>query len=605
MAKSIYRGVFDAEKSYPIYSIVNSSEAKDSAMMISVQDVPVGSDITDANYWITYNVANVNMLGASGGMTPEEVQEMIETYVGLIEDLDFEADDIVDAINFLAENIVQADWNEDDTESMAFIKNKPTIPVQANADWNENDSAEASYIENKPFDIETEYEYTVYADMSEPTPVEADKLGYFDVLSQNIGHTVYAGVVPVGSETEIPTFNVGDKLKIEYDGVVYEDTITVVTNGFPTETENMAKISGTFEQPLFVGIFPMGGWVVLIIDDTLPTTAGSTIDVSDYLLTGKTKLGASKVKLGNGLYVDENDSISARITNSEMDSQNNANGNVLTADGNGGADWLPPTRITVDSAMSSTSENPVQNKVIASAISPLVFIPPDETPVNYTFTTEPLIHSNATLAAFYTDGSTSKYIEIICEPDPNYPNDLNNIIFSLGRSQSDAPYGRNNVLALIENSPQVGRHYIRSVYVYNQNGTLSSSSENVSISTQAGTWGIFLYVGKLTKINMLVGDFSVIDTPIPCVGNGFTSTPYKMEAAPNFNYTINGSTPKSEWRILTDTVRTLTTDVNEVKNRVASNVPQSTETTTPTVAEFNALLTALKNAGLMTPDVTP
>jgi len=39
-----------------------------------------------------------------------------------------------------------------------------------------------------------------------------------------------------------------------------------------------------------------------------------------------------------------------------------------------------------------------------------------------------------------------------------------------------------------------------------------------------------------------------------------------------------------------------------LSERVAANVPQSVEASAPTVAEFNALLTALKTAGLMVAD---
>lgn len=46
---------------------------------------------------------------------------------------------------------VQADWNETDTDSKAYIKNKPTIPdAQVQADWNESDSSSMAYIQNKP-----------------------------------------------------------------------------------------------------------------------------------------------------------------------------------------------------------------------------------------------------------------------------------------------------------------------------------------------------------------------------------------------------------------------------------------------------------------------
>ena len=46
---------------------------------------------------------------------------------------------------------VQANWNETDTTSPAYIQNKPTIPaapVQSN--WNESDTTSLAYIQNKP-----------------------------------------------------------------------------------------------------------------------------------------------------------------------------------------------------------------------------------------------------------------------------------------------------------------------------------------------------------------------------------------------------------------------------------------------------------------------
>lgn len=48
---------------------------------------------------------------------------------------------------------VQSNWNETDTESPAFILNKPTIPTvpdQVQSDWNETDTADPAFILNKP-----------------------------------------------------------------------------------------------------------------------------------------------------------------------------------------------------------------------------------------------------------------------------------------------------------------------------------------------------------------------------------------------------------------------------------------------------------------------
>lgn len=50
-----------------------------------------------------------------------------------------------------AEVNVQANWNESDTNSDAYIQNKPTIPAaQVQSNWTEADSSDVSYIQNKP-----------------------------------------------------------------------------------------------------------------------------------------------------------------------------------------------------------------------------------------------------------------------------------------------------------------------------------------------------------------------------------------------------------------------------------------------------------------------
>lgn len=50
-----------------------------------------------------------------------------------------------------AEVNVQANWNESDTTSDAYIQNKPTIPAaQVQSNWNETDNTSPAYIQNKP-----------------------------------------------------------------------------------------------------------------------------------------------------------------------------------------------------------------------------------------------------------------------------------------------------------------------------------------------------------------------------------------------------------------------------------------------------------------------
>ena len=50
-----------------------------------------------------------------------------------------------------SESQVQADWNQNDSEAVDYIKNKPTIPsTQKQADWNQTTSTGPDYIKNKP-----------------------------------------------------------------------------------------------------------------------------------------------------------------------------------------------------------------------------------------------------------------------------------------------------------------------------------------------------------------------------------------------------------------------------------------------------------------------
>ena len=53
--------------------------------------------------------------------------------------------------DYIEEVTSQADWNQNDSEAVDYIKNKPTIPsAQVQADWSQTTSTESDYIKNKP-----------------------------------------------------------------------------------------------------------------------------------------------------------------------------------------------------------------------------------------------------------------------------------------------------------------------------------------------------------------------------------------------------------------------------------------------------------------------
>ena len=80
------------------------------------------------------------------GYTTDEIDEMFAN---------------IDLSNYATkEDVAQADWNETNTESPAYIKNKPAISadgtVVAQSDWAINDESSAAFIKNKPFGDTTE-----------------------------------------------------------------------------------------------------------------------------------------------------------------------------------------------------------------------------------------------------------------------------------------------------------------------------------------------------------------------------------------------------------------------------------------------------------------
>lgn len=56
----------------------------------------------------------------------------------------------LNTISYNAEQNVQADWNETDPSSDAYIRNKPSQSVQVQSDWDETNTTLPSYIRNKP-----------------------------------------------------------------------------------------------------------------------------------------------------------------------------------------------------------------------------------------------------------------------------------------------------------------------------------------------------------------------------------------------------------------------------------------------------------------------
>ena len=96
----------------------------------------------------------------------------------------------------------QADWNETDTESPAYIQNKPTIPAaQVQADWNQSDDTAVDYIKNKPnigesFDWgELDYSWMFGISGGQQKTIGEDESWYVTEVLSNVNTSVISTVV--------------------------------------------------------------------------------------------------------------------------------------------------------------------------------------------------------------------------------------------------------------------------------------------------------------------------------------------------------------------------------------------------------------------------
>lgn len=100
----------------------------------------------------------------------------------------------------------QADWAQNDSTAVDFIKNKPTITAPVQSNWNESDSTSLSYILNKP----------TIPDAVTYTAVGTSASGVYTMGTLTIGSTDYTLSCPtvswtqiVNSGTQIATIQIG------------------------------------------------------------------------------------------------------------------------------------------------------------------------------------------------------------------------------------------------------------------------------------------------------------------------------------------------------------------------------------------------------------
>ena len=211
---------------------------QDNAMMIVLYDKTNSSfnlgikaveiNKIDPKYVDTYTKTEINELteqALSNYYTKSEVDKKLDNFSG----------------GSYAEQ-VQSDWNETNTESPAYIKNKPAISangtIVAQSDWTVNDSSDAAYIKNRPF-----YETTEIVEVLPLQDINIqiidgqfqeqmilgeldnfDKEGVTYIVTYNgVEYTCvsssYVGMIVVGNSAALGGENTGEPFVFAYDAI--------------------------------------------------------------------------------------------------------------------------------------------------------------------------------------------------------------------------------------------------------------------------------------------------------------------------------------------------------------------------------------------------
>lgn len=96
-----------------------------------------------------------------------------------------------------AEVNVQANWNESDTTSDAYIQNKPTIPAaQVQSNWSEADTTAPSFIQNKPTipAAQVQSDWTE-ADTTDPSYIQNKPTIPPEMTILSYGHSTWADFI--------------------------------------------------------------------------------------------------------------------------------------------------------------------------------------------------------------------------------------------------------------------------------------------------------------------------------------------------------------------------------------------------------------------------
>lgn len=268
----------------------------------------------------------------------------------------------LNTVAYNAEQNVQADWDETDPSSDAYIRNKPSQSVQVQADWNESNTSLPSYIRNKP---------TIPSGnqlVPEATSADADKVLAVDSDGNPEWRDAGEGLMAVahdntltgdgtnGSPLSVNTSNIQEKLVPGTGITITGNTISAaaaLTAGNGVQIVNdvvSARVDGTsidFDQ---AGNLAVKSPLVLNGQGTQTVIGGNGVSAENTTTHASTTVTPNGVTLSDGTTSD----------NFGLDDLQKLNGIQAGAEANVQADW---------NQSNSSADDYIKNKPDLSAFA--------------------------------------------------------------------------------------------------------------------------------------------------------------------------------------------------------------------------------------------
>lgn len=350
----------------------------------------------------------------------------------------------LDRIQDGAQINVQSDWNISDSDSDAYIRNKPPVYTR-------------NEIDNKFSALETNIDWKESVDtFDDIASVHQNPQNGWTVNVKDTDYTYrYNGTewIPISANAIPKATNSVDGLLSKEDHASYEDanskkhshsnksvidkiTQTLLDNWNDAKTHAdsaHAPSNAEANQNAFSNV--LVGSTTVTADsktDTLTLAAGSNITITPDAANDKITIASSHPSITKSTDSTSTAYPSAGGTFTAIDSiTRDSNGHVTKV--NTKTITVPKTSITIDSSLSSTSTNPVQNKVINSALGSKLISTSDlkDNTVSFTqadtrtniITKEKLSVILGKISRYFADlktvAFTGKYTDLINKPTAN------------------------------------------------------------------------------------------------------------------------------------------------------------------------------------------